>query len=155
MAEHGIIPRKLAKVPPPKCPSCLCGINSSKWLSTASSQENLQRSLLLNVQAVFVGRLTESRGECTKLTQKSNRQPYQELWSALTNLNPLFRALYPLQKGNLRSEGIEVRRCSWTTRATSHTSTCTNTSQRTKQSTRNTRSRSRRATRGTNPPLPL
>ena len=25
MAEQGIIPRKLAKVPPPKCPSCLYG----------------------------------------------------------------------------------------------------------------------------------
>ena len=25
MAEHGIIPRKFAKIPPPKCPSCLYG----------------------------------------------------------------------------------------------------------------------------------
>ena len=25
MAEEGIIPRKLAQVPPPKCPSCLYG----------------------------------------------------------------------------------------------------------------------------------
>ena len=72
-------------------------LNSNKWLSKASSQENLQRSLLLNVQAVFTGRLTESRGECTKLTQKSNRQPYQELWSALTNLSPLF--FVPIAKG--------------------------------------------------------
>ena len=78
--------------------------------------------------------------ERTKLIQKSNRQLYQELRSALTNSSPPFRASCPLQKGNLRSEGIEVRRCSWTTRATSHTSTCTNTSQRTKQSTRNKRS---------------
>ena len=111
MAEQGIIPRKLAS-----------------------------RSLLLNAQAISTGRLTESHGECTKLTQKSNRQPYQELWSALTNSNPLFQASYPLKKGNRRSEGIEVRRCSWTMQVTSRMSTCTNTSQRTKQSTRNTRS---------------
>ena len=69
-----------------------------------------------------------------------NRRLYQELWSALTNFNPLFRASYPLQYGNLWSESIEVCRCSWTTQVTSRTSTCTNTSQRTKQSTRNTRS---------------
>ena len=25
MVEHGIIPKKFAKVPPPKCPSCLYG----------------------------------------------------------------------------------------------------------------------------------
>ena len=67
-------------------------LNSSKWLSKASSQENLQRSLLLNAQAVSTERLTGSHGGHTKLTRKSNRQPYQELWSASTNSNPLFQA---------------------------------------------------------------
>ena len=81
-------------------------LNSSKWLSKASSQENLQRSLLRNAQAVSTGRLTGSHGKRTKMTQKSNRQPYQELWSALTNSNPLFQASYPLLKGNLQSASI-------------------------------------------------
>ena len=58
-------------------------LNSNKWLSKASSQENLPRSLLLNVQAAFMGRLTESPGERTKTIQKSNRQIYRELWSAV------------------------------------------------------------------------
>ena len=96
-------------------------------------------SLLLNAQAAFMGRITASPGEHIKSTQKSNRQPYQELWSALTNLNPPFRASCPLQKGNRRSEGIEARRCLWIMPRISRTSTCTNTSQRTKQSTQNMR----------------
>ena len=100
--------------------------------------KNLRRSLLLNVQAAFTGRLTASPGDRTKLIQKSNQQPYLEQWSVLTNSNPPFRDSCPLQKGNLRPEGTEVHRCLWTMRRISHTSTCTNTSQRTKQSTRNT-----------------
>ena len=103
-------------------------------------QENLRRSLLLNVQAAFTGRLTASPGERIKSIQKSNQQPYLEQWSVLTNSNTPFRDSCPLQKGNLRSEGTEVHRCLWTMRRISRTFTCTNTSQRMKQSTRNMRS---------------
>ena len=71
-------------------------LNSSKWLSKASYLENLPRFLHLNAQAVSMERLTESHGVCTKLTQKSNCQLYQELWLASTNSNPPFRALCPL-----------------------------------------------------------
>ena len=97
MAEQGIISRKLAKVPTPKCPSCLYGKAHRKpWWTH-------------------------------KIDQKSNRQPYQELWSASTNLNPQFRDSSPSQKDNQKSVSIAVLRCLWTTQGTSRTSTCTNT----------------------------
>ena len=110
MAEQGIIPRKLAKVPPPKCPSCLYGKADRKPWRTHKIDPKIKP--------------TTVPGAVVSIDQ----------------LESPFRASYPLQKGNLRSEGIKVRRCSWTTQVTSRTFTCTNTSQRTKQSTQNTRS---------------
>ena len=84
------------------------------------SHLNLSRNVRLSV-------LYDLDFNNTKFTQKSNRQLYQELWSASTNLNPPFQALCPLQKNNLQSASIAVLWCSWTTQATSRTSTCTST----------------------------
>ena len=94
-------------------------LNSSKWPNMALFQENLSRFLHLNVQAVCMERLIESSGGCTKLTQRSNRLPYQEPWLALTNSNPLFRDSCPFRKDSLR--------CLWTMLVTSLTSACTTT----------------------------
>ena len=113
-------------------------LNSSKWLIKALFQESSPRFLHLNVQAVCMERLTRSHGGCTRLIQKSNLPPYQELWSALINLNPLFRDLCPLQKDNQPSERTAVPQCLWMTLVTSLMSTCTITEQQMKQSTRNT-----------------
>ena len=82
-------------------------------------------------------RLTASHCRRTKLIQKLSRQPFQELWSASTNSNPLFRDSCPLQKDNQQSASIVVLRCFWTTQAISPMFTCTTTSQRMKRSTQN------------------
>ena len=110
MAEQGIIPRKLAKVPPPKCPSCLYGKAHRKPWRTHKIDPKIKPTTI--------------PGAVVSIDQ----------------LESQFRDSCPLQKGNLRSKGTEVHRCLWTMHWTSRKFTCTNTSQRTKQSTRNTRS---------------
>ena len=47
MAEQGIIPRKFAKVPPPKCPSCLYGKAHRKPWRTHKIDPKIKSSMLL------------------------------------------------------------------------------------------------------------
>ena len=110
MAEQGIIPRKLAKVPPPKCPSCLYGKAHRKPWRTHKIDPKIKPTTI--------------PGAVVSIDQ----------------LESPFRASCPLQKGNQRSEGIEARRCSWIMPRISRTFTCTNTSRQRRQSTQNMRS---------------
>ena len=117
--------------------------------------KNSPRFLHLNVQAVSMERLTGSHGGHTKLIQKSNRQPYQELWSASTSSNPLFQGSCLLQKHNLQSKSIAVLQCLWTMQATSLTSNALPPNNG-RNDRRETRVRTPGgATWGANPSLPL
>ena len=86
-------------------------LNSSKWLSKASSQENLQRSLLLNVQAVFTGRLTESRGERPKIDPKIKLTTIPGAVVSIDQLESPVPGFVPIAKGQptvLRYRGASV-----------------------------------------------
>ena len=102
MAEEGIIPRKFAKVPPPKCPSCLYSKAHRKPWRTHKIDPKIKPS---TVPGAVV---------------------------SIDQLESPVRDSCPLQKDNLQSASTVVLQCLWTTRAISRTSTCTTTSQRTK-----------------------
>ena len=97
MAEQGSIPRKFAKVPPPKCPSCLYGKAHQKPWRTHKIDPKIKPATV--------------PGAVVSVDQLKSPVP----------------GFVPIQKGNLQSASIAVLRYSWTTQVTSRMSTCTST----------------------------
>ena len=95
LAKQGIIPKKLASVPPP------------------------------NVPVVSTEKPTRSHGGHTKSIPKSSHPSYLVLWLALTNWNHQFLVLSRLQVDNQQPAATVVPVCSLTMRASSHMCTCT------------------------------